>query len=164
MRFGVKVFDGLAVLLVALFVLSPTQSGASGVQKAGPGDVEVGVVLGEPTGLSFKLWTGLSYALDGGVAWSFGKGGHVHLHADYLVHNFRFFEVASGDLPIYFGIGGRVRLEEKESRVGMRIPIGVEYIFEDSPVGIFMEVVPIMDILPETAADLNAGFGVRFIF
>ncbi len=160
-----RLFFGIIGLLgIVAVLLIPVTAGAGEVQKVGAGDVEAGLVLGEPTGFSVKVWTGLNSALDAGVAWSFGRGGHIHLHADYLVHNFSFFNVESGDMPLYFGIGGRIRLENDETRAGMRIPIGAEYIFEDSPVGIFIEIVPIMDVIPETTADLNAGFGIRYIF
>ena len=152
------------VLFLLVYSMGTLQLNAQEVQKVGPGDIEVGMVLGEPTGFSGKVWTTLNSAFDVGVAWSFGKGGHIHLHGDYLIHAFDFFSVETGDMPLYFGVGGRVRLEEKDSRVGLRIVVGTEYVFREAPVSIFLEIVPIMDILPETESNLNAGFGVRYIF
>jgi hypothetical protein len=128
------------------------------------GDVEIGLILGEPTGLSAKLWMTGNTAFDLGVAWSFGEGGNFHLHGDYLFHNFDFFDVDTGSLPVYFGIGGRVRLQDEDSRVGLRIVIGLEYILESAPVSFFFEVAPIVDFAPETEADVNGGIGVRYIF
>jgi len=164
-RNGLLVKLGMCVVLVSLiYAIVAPQLNAQEVQRVGPGDVEVGIVLGEPTGFSGKVWTTLNSAFDLGVAWSFGKGGHIHLHGDYLIHSFDFFNVETGDMPLYFGIGGRVRLEEKDSRVGLRIVVGTEYIFREAPVSIFLEIAPIMDIIPETASNLNAGFGIRYIF
>jgi len=150
------------VLVVSLASLSSQARGRIALVDAG--DMEVGILLGEPTGLSAKLWATGNTAFDLGVAWSFGDGGHFHLHGDYLFHNFDFFDVASGSLPIYVGIGGRVRLEDDDSRVGLRVAIGLEYILENNPFGFFFEVAPIVDFLPDTEADVNGGIGVRYIF
>ncbi len=46
----------------------------------------LGVILGEPTGLSGKYWTSSTNAIDGGLAWSFRHAGFFHVHADYLWH------------------------------------------------------------------------------
>jgi hypothetical protein len=150
------------VVLVAVFAASP----AAGDEIPGidAGDWEAGIILGEPTGFSMKFWTTWNTGLDIGLAWSFGDNGHVHLHADYLFHNFNVFEIDEGDLPVYFGIGGRVRLEDDDSRVGLRIPIGMEYILADTPLSFFFELVPIVDFAPETEGSFNGGLGVRYIF
>jgi hypothetical protein len=36
-------------------------------------DFGLGFMLGEPTGISFKKWTGSKTAIDGAVAWSFKR-------------------------------------------------------------------------------------------
>ncbi len=150
------------VLVVSIVSLSSRARGQIALVDAG--DMEVGILLGEPTGLSAKLWATGNTAFDLGIAWSFGDGGHFHLHGDYLIHNFDFFDVDTGSLPIYVGIGGRVRIEDDDSRVGLRVALGLEYILENSPFGFFFEVAPIVDFLPETEADVNGGIGVRYIF
>jgi hypothetical protein len=155
----------IVIACVVMFVLAAWATDVrSQIAPIDAGDFEVGLILGEPTGLSAKLWATGNTAFDLGVAWSFGDGGHFHIHGDYLFHNFSFFDVNSGSLPVYVGIGGRVRLQEDDSRVGLRIPIGLEYILESAPVGFFFEVVPIVDFAPETEADVNGGIGVRYIF
>ncbi|MBT8387347.1 MAG: hypothetical protein KJO12_08030, partial [Ignavibacteria bacterium] len=62
-------------------------------------DFGLGIILGEPTGVSFKYWTSSNTAFDGAVAWSFVNGGAFHVHADYILHSFNLFHVASGRLP-----------------------------------------------------------------
>ncbi len=150
------------LLLVSSFICVSGARGA--IAYVDQGDVEVGLILGEPTGFSAKFWTTASTAFDIGLAWSFGDGGHFHLHADYLFHNFDFFEVDSGNLPIYFGIGGRARIQDEDSRIGLRVSIGIEYILESHPFSFFFEVAPVVDFAPETEADINGGIGVRYIF
>jgi len=128
------------------------------------GKIGLGVIFGEPTGLSGKIWTTSRTAFDFGAAWSFQGDGHFHLHADYLFHNFDYFDVDKGALPFYIGIGGRVRFQDGDDRFGVRFVVGIEYFFEDWPMAAFVEVVPILDLAPETEGDINGGLGIRFYF
>jgi len=146
------------ILVIAVLMIQPDAQAQSRSSKVG-----LGVILGEPTGLSFKAWTSSTNAFDGGLAWSFGHDSDLYVHADYLWHNYSFFNVNEGSMPLYYGIGGRI-LFANDPRVGVRIPVGMEYEFEDSPVGIFFELAPILDLVPETDFDLSGGVGLRYYF
>jgi hypothetical protein len=125
--------------------------------------IGLGVILGQPTGVSLKAWTTRSQAVDVAVAWAFDREEAVHVHADYLFHNFRLFRVEKGDFVLYYGIGGRIKAESR-TRFGIRIPIGISYFFEDAPVEIFFELGPIMDLAPSTLFRMTTGVGVRYYF
>ena len=153
--------SALIVLVLIPICVSPA---VCQVMAFDPGSWEAGAMIGEPTGLSAKLWTGTDEAVDFGAAWSFKENSRFQVHVSYLFHNFYFFDVDTGMFPIYFGVGGRVRVEEDDTRVGIRIPVGVEYVFEDYPIAVFLEIAPIVDFAPETDSDLNGGLGVRYIF
>ncbi len=129
----------------------------------------VGVIVGEPTGISFKAWQTPTTAIDAAVAWSFAGRDAFHLHADYLIHNYRIIKLRRGKIPLYFGLGARLRLKDashtnNDINLGIRIPIGLAYLLPNSPLDLFLEVVPIMNLIPATELDLNAAFGVRFFF
>jgi len=158
--------NGLIVGLILLASIAGLGAASAAVAtgRPGSGTWELGVILGEPTGLSAKYWMSQVNALDFGAAWSFEEDGNFHLHCDYLFHNYGVFEVDKGSLPLYFGVGGRVRFEEHDSRVGLRIVLGIEYLVETYPMSVFFEVAPIVDIAPETEASLNGGFGIRYVF
>ena len=47
----------------------------------------LGVMAGEPTGLSAKTWLGKTTAVDAGLAWSLSGDKDLQAHADYLIHN-----------------------------------------------------------------------------
>ncbi len=126
-------------------------------------DFGLGIILGEPTGISLKKWTGSRTAIDGAVAWSFSNKDSLHLHADYLVHNFNLIEVEKGRLPVYFGLGARFKLEDR-TKFGGRIPVGVSYIFEDVSIDIFVELVPMFDLVPDTDFKIAGGIGIRYYF
>jgi len=129
----------------------------------------LGIILGEPTGLSAKLWMGKNTAIDGALAWSFGSfgafgyQGALYAHADYLFHNFDLIKVQKGQLPIYFGVGASVMIANIVG-VGVRVPVGLEYLFANAPVDIFLEVVPMLAVAPSTSFGVNAGLGVRYFF
>ena len=145
--------------LVLCFILC---SALSYAQNKGLG---VGIILGEPTGLSGKYWLSNKTAVDGGLAWSFVKGSSLHIHGDYLWHVFDALKAEDETIPLYFGIGGRIKLGDKETgRVGVRIAGGVDFMVYSVPLDIFLELAPIMDLVPATQSGLNGGIGARFFF
>jgi hypothetical protein len=126
--------------------------------------IGLGVIIGEPTGPTFKYWSSPTTAIDGALAWSLDGNDDLHLHVDYLFHDFGVANVKKGRLPIYYGIGGRIRFHDgnQDDQFGVRIPVGFAYLFEKSPLELFFEVVPIVDLAPETELDFNAGLGIRY--
>ncbi len=123
----------------------------------------VGIILGEPTGLSFKKWQSQKVAWDAAVAWSFGKESALHLHVDYLLHDFHSLKVETNSIPFYYGIGARIKFKES-SKLGIRFPLGVNLFIVEVPVDIFFEIVPILNVVPSTKFNMNAAFGARYYF
>ena len=124
----------------------------------------VGLMIGSPAGLSFKKWNSRMTAVDGGAAWSLGRDPGVHLHADYLFHRSDLEGLRENRSFAYYGIGARVKLEDPDTRIGARIPLGVAYHFPDAPLDTFFEVVPVFDVVPETRLVFNVSIGMRFFF
>lgn len=147
----------LSLFLGLIILLLPFKAAS---QEAGFG---AGVILGEPTGISLKNWLTDSTAVDFGIAWSFTHNGSLHLHADFLVHNFDLTKVERGKLAVYYGIGGRFKSQKRE-RVGVRFPLGLCYIPEKAPLDIFLEIGPLLDLAPSTEFGLTGGFGIRYYF
>ena len=65
--------------------------------------------------------------------------------------------------PSTIGIGGRLKAGD-DTRLGLRFVVGASYIFEYAPFDIFLEIVPVMDVVPKTELDMNASFGGGFWF
>lgn len=151
----------LATVLIAIFI------SASPVYARN--DFGIGMIVGSPTGLSIKKWLG-NNAIDAAAGWS---SDAFNIHADYLFHN---SSLTKSNVPIHFGIGGRLRFDDKdndrnnhdendgETRLGLRIPLGINYLFAKYPFDIFAEIAPVLDLVPETDFSLDAGVGVRFYF
>ncbi len=142
---------------------------ATNIARAQSQGFGLGVIIGEPTGLSAKLWQTRSTALDFGAAWSFVDDAAFHLHMDLLVHRFDVIHVDRGKLPLYYGLGGRVKFSDhnngnQDAHFGIRFPVGLDYLFAREPLDIFFEFVPILDVAPKTDVSLNASLGFRYWF
>lgn len=112
-----------------------------------------------------KHWLQDATAVDVAVAWSFEGNDSFTIHADYLNHNFRLIKVDKGRLPFYYGIGGRIKFNDNEdTRLGVRVPLGLTYLFENITLDLFVEIVPILDLSPATDFKVNAAIGVRYFF
>lgn len=146
----------LFVCIVALLAgLRPDHARAQGTG----GDFGIGVMLGEPTGISVKSWLTDNTAFDVGAAWSIaGQGEALHMHADYLRHS---WFPQNPQLAFYYGIGGRVLFAD-DAKAGVRAPLGLSYLFEELPFDLFMEAVPIIDVHPEVRLAGNGAVGIRY--
>lgn len=151
---------GMKRLFVFIILTGFAFCGLAQAQSSGFG---LGAILGEPTGINFKHWTGSKTALVGAVAWAFGRENAFHLHLDHIFHNFRLIKAERHSIPFYYGIGLRFK-DEREDRLGVRFPLGIIYMFEDAPVDIFLEIVPIFDFVPKTELSFNAAIGARYFF
>ena len=146
----------LALVVIALALVCTSSAYAKGFG--------LGIILGEPTGISFKQWLSDRNAFDAAAAWSFGNEGAFHIHMDYLFHGALSANIEQGGFLYYVGIGGRFKATEGDSRIGVRVPLGLDYMFGDAPVDLFFEVGPILDLAPETEFRLNGGVGLRYFF
>ena len=146
------------VLLICTLLIILT--GTSNAQQTGFG---LGLIIGEPTGLSGKYWISPWTAIDGAFAWSIDKNSGVHLHSDYLWHDYRIISVIKGKLPIYYGVGARI-VFATNNNFGVRGVAGLNYIFDGTPLDIFLELVPILDIAPKVGFDFNGAIGIRYYF
>jgi len=123
-----------------------------------------GAVFGEPTGASLKYWLNDTMAVDGVIGVGFHEETDFYLHSSFLWHKFDLFSVPKGRLPLYFGVGPRLKLRDGQERFGVRVPVGVSYMFEDTPVDVFLEVAPILDFTPSVRGGFTVGIGARYWF
>lgn len=160
-----KTITILATTLLFLFAVNLSETKA---QNNEGGNFGVGVMAGSPTGVSAKIWMGRSNALHGGLAWSTYRfaGTNLHLHVDYTRYNYDFITANVGTLAGYYGIGGRLlsRGADRSDRVGVRVPFGLNYEFEDNPFEVFVEIAPLLDLTPSSNLHLDSVAGFRFFF
>ena len=138
------------VLIVALVL----------VAAAASAQTSVGLILGEPTGLSAKQWIGDGASLDLGVAWSFDPPGSFYVHVDYQQH-FDQLDIDPGELLWFAGIGPQISIKD-ELQIGVRIPVGLVYDIEDVPLEVFFELAPGLKLFRETDFLFFGGIGIRY--
>ncbi len=126
-------------------------------------NIGLGIILGEPTGISFKIWNRQTVAFDAGAAWSIVDEKHFQVHGDLLFHNFSLFRVETGRMALYYGVGARVWFAS-DTTVSLRVPVGLSYEFEKTPVEIFLEIVPMLDLIPSTEVGMGGAVGFRYYF
>ncbi|MBI2417167.1 MAG: hypothetical protein HYV28_04570 [Ignavibacteriales bacterium] len=161
-----KFFFGLFIVMLV------TIAGPVKAQDKGFG---LGFVLGEPTGLSAKLWTTRENAFDFGLGVAVGGdrinyNGHyngesrVHFHMDYLWHSFSALGT-SGRSPFYYGIGGRFNSGGGyDGSLGVRGVFGIAWLPRATPIDLFVEIVPVFQLTPQTGFGFDAGVGIRYFF
>ena len=127
-------------------------------QKAG--DVGVGVILGNPTGVTGKAWIDGSQAVDAGLGFS----TRLAAYGDYLWHSWTALpQPSEGKLPLYLGLGAQVRTFH-DPEFGLRAVAGAAYWLPRDPVEIFVEIVPVFRLAPRDGVGLDAGLGLRYYF
>ncbi len=136
----------------------------------------LGVIFGEPTGISAKLWTSHVNAFDFGLGWSFGGdrlgryngyydgGRRVHFHMDYLWHSFDVIR-SSERFPLYYGIGGRINSGAGyDASIALRGVFGIAWLPHRAPLDVFLELVPSLQLTSTAGFGLDAGIGARYYF
>jgi len=136
----------------------------------------LGIIIGEPTGVSAKLWTSSVNAFDFGLGWSIGGdrigkykgdydgGSRIHFHMDYLWHAFDAIR-SSERFPLYYGIGGRLNSGAGyDASVAVRGVFGIAWLPHGTPVDVFLELVPSLQLTSSTGFGMDAGIGARYYF
>lgn len=125
----------------------------------------LGIMLGEPTGLSAKYWLNETNALDFGLGYPLTySNSSVSLHADYLYHLpdaiksiYRF--------PVYYGFGVRmIFVDQGDNTLGARGVAGIAWLSDDYPIDVFLEAAPVFVLFPKTALHLDIAIGARYYF
>ncbi|MEX2443388.1 MAG: hypothetical protein WD492_07275 [Alkalispirochaeta sp.] len=121
-------------------------------------DTGVGVILGDPTGVSVLFGNRVALA----AAWSLDS--YLHLHADLWLLNRPLVD----PLNWYFGVGGKLQVVTDQGsgddlRMGARVPFGIQwYVLPE--LELFAEVAPGVSVVPETDFDVDGGIGLRYHF
>lgn len=157
LRSKLRLKSALAVTFIFIFIAM----NAASAQEA-RGTLGLGGVLGEPSGATLKLWLNPVNAFDASAAFSLrDDDSNVSLHLGYLRHRYNDIEVRRGLMPYYYGFGGHVRLGDRP-RAGVRIALGLSYLFERDPLELFSEITPIVELTPSTVVHINYGVGIRY--
>jgi hypothetical protein len=154
----------IATIIGILMSLNPYSAEAQVVTNQG-GNTGIGLMAGEPSGVTLKTWNSDRTAFDLGLAWSFFTDTEeaIQVLADYQMHSWFNDNPDAARLGFYYGLGGRVIFTE-DVNLGVRTPLGLNLVFNEVPVGLFVEGAPVLEVTPETELEFNAVAGIRYYF
>jgi hypothetical protein len=140
----------------------------------------IGFMLGDPTGLTAKLWTGPTNSIDFGLGfWGYGfndcaanRGAcnyygyhHAAFHADYLWQS----NIVRGQAQLdwHIGAGGRgvffSGCPGDCFALAARMPVGLDLMFNNpSFIEVFFELAPTLYLVPWADFGIEGAIGVRF--
>jgi hypothetical protein len=161
-----------AFALAATLVLAAAPARADEVHGTEKGIFGVGLILGEPTGISAKLYLKDDQAIQAAIGAAF-VGGGFQLDSDYVFHPYILQSRDSFVLPLYVGPGVRV-IDYTDGRdgnalaLGIRGVVGLLFDFKNVPLDTFVEVAAVLEYKFQDGAGagitLNAGAGIRYYF
>jgi hypothetical protein len=148
---------------------------AGGPAAADKGAFGLGVLVGEPVGLSARQYLADDMAVQAGLGAAL-VGGGLQVHADVVWHPWILEDREGFTLPVYVGPGLRFVAYERAGgedsvAVGLRGVVGVVFDFKRLPLDVFLEAALVGEYelggAPEADGPglaLNVGAGVRYYF
>jgi hypothetical protein len=145
----------------------------------------LGLELGEPSALNGKYFYSANRAIDFGLGDIYDYGGYrgLYLYADHEWHPVSLTHQAAFELPLYIGVGaslwswedyrlGPVGPVYNGNALGVRAPIGIMFDFNNTPLDIFIQVVPTLALFADapngydrnTYFTIHASVGLRYWF
>jgi len=157
----------LFTLIILIIGIKPTQAQYAPEGKS----FGFGIILGDPTGGTAKLWL----TRDNALAFHLGASffGSPRIGVDYLWH---FDAFSSNIVNLYAGPGGVIGLGKgngfwyrnrfirtnNEVGIGGRAMFGINVVPQRTPLEIFIELGVLIAFIPDFGSAADAAIGVRF--
>jgi len=148
---GSSLFTFLSLMLLTL-----------GSEAEGKGPLGLGLVLGNPTGISGKYWLDSRTSLDGLLGLDLGIQGDLTIGIDWTRHWTNFTPVQEGRFLLGAGVGPLLSMGRKPD-MGVRVKGLADYEFEEAPLALFLEVAPGVMVF-DPGFTITGGIGARWYF
>lgn len=161
----------IMVMTLAVSILAATPAFGAPEKKLdvdlSPSNWALGIFLGEPTGITIQLDVGAAQALELKAAWNFvaageNEGGNVTLQGNYVLWFPGLLVIDGHDIPPLAGIGLEARFGS-DFLLGLHIPFGVRYRFEEVPIELALELGAGMSLIPSTSFMGSGGLAIRWM-
>lgn len=155
------------LLSIALLALIANTTPAEAQGRFG-----LGLMVGDPTGFSWKYKLDSQNALDGALG--FSPYDRFRFHVDYLWIS-RPFD--NQDFSLTYGVGGAAGFgrtdyvlvsrgngyfwRTEDRGFGIRGPVGINYMIPRSPVELTVELAPVLVLTPDGGVGIDGGVAVR---
>ena len=152
------------LLLLAPLLVAARAEAQPAFDRHGP--FGLGIILGEPSGISGCIWASDGNKFNFLAHWSVRHewfGGAV----DY---QYAFWDLlpsgAHGALkfPVSIGGGGVFALGDDVFWVGARVPVDIAMAWTRVPLEVFLQLAPVLWLVEDTDLDGMGGIGVRYYF
>jgi hypothetical protein len=139
--------------------------------RAEKGTLGLGLIFGEPTGVTAKLYLADDRAVQAAIGGSFYADAW-QVHGEYVLHPWILQDRDTFVLPVYLGPGLRFmyynegRDGDAHVAIGLRGVIGLLFDFKQVPLDVFVEVGGVLeyDFDSGWGPGLNVGAGIRYYF
>ncbi len=160
------------ILIIFIFTISATSFMNTFAQNSPYGrKVGFGIILGEPIGLTAKVWTHNTNAFVFDLGNSYF--GDLRVNVDYLWH---FDAFRSKVAYLYAGPGGVVGFGEgnefwykgkyhrtkSNAGFGVRGVFGLNVVPERTPLEMFFEIGVLVGLAPDVGSSVDGALGIRF--
>jgi hypothetical protein len=154
---------------------APDPTAAEPPKEAGrpseKGTLGLGLIFGEPTGVSVKVYLADDRAIQAAFGASFYADAW-QLHGEYVLHPWILQDRDTFVLPVYLGPGLRFmrynngRNGDATFAAGIRAVIGLLFDFKNVPLDVFVEAGGVVeyDFTEGFGPGFNVGAGVRYYF
>jgi hypothetical protein len=136
-------------------------------------DFGMGLIIGDPTGLTVKGFLSPETAIDGALGFAFLDGDDLSVHADFL-WQFPIKQWENAALDLYLGVGpvlgfhnhdgGPNHRDDDRIRIGARAPFGLAVMFRPARFDVFVEVAAKLWLVDRVHFNLDAAIGGRYWF
>ena len=138
----------------------------------------LGLELGAPFGLTGKYFYASDKAFDFGIGdidYYYGDRYGLHIYADHLWHPMSLATTEPFELPFYIGVGLRLwdfnengPAPDPGYALGVRVPIGIAFDFNDVPLDVFVQLTPVLDFAfnyrDRAVFGVDGSVGIRYWF
>lgn len=146
-----------SVLLAVAIAAMPAVAYADG------GPFGLGIILGQPTGITGEYRLGDHNAIDGAIGLDVINNSHtIYIHADYLfvLGNL----IGGGDVGLEPYLGPGAWITANGFSLGVRVPFGLSLDFHRAPLQLFGEVVPGLRLVHDAHLGIGGAIGFRYYF
>lgn len=139
-------------------------SASPAIAQSPAGDIGVGAQIGDPSGVTVKLYQRPGFAYDFLAAWDLDRFFFLNAHALY--------EQPIPDSPLRYYLGPGVILGFQEDNgpngndndvvIGVSGQFGLNFFVEQFEV--FLQLTPRLSVIPSTDGEIGGGVGLRYYF
>lgn len=154
-----------ATLLPLVLLLAMCAAVPSAHAQRTSGATGLGGQIGEPTGVTLKIYNAGAPSYDFLAAWDLDDFFFLNVHA--LFEDDLDADGIDPDLEWYIGPGGFIGIldtpGDDESLIGASGTIGLAMIFNNQ-VELYGQITPRITLIPDTDGDFGGGIGLRYYF